>query len=81
MTKEDVEKLAIENGGHNNEVIAKFFEDVQGKKVGALSKKNVFDKGAKFKLGKETEVVDMEGYNFKLANDRTEPPKQIQILK
>ncbi len=78
MTKEDVEKLALEKREHNNEVMAKVFEDVQGKNVGVLTKKNIFDKGDKFKLGKETKVVDMEGYNFKLANGRT---KQIQILK
>lgn len=79
MTKDDVQMFADEKRKHNNEVMEKFYEDVQGKNVGILSKKNIFDKGSKFKLGKNHTVEGMEGYNFRL-NDRTYPPKDIQIL-
>ena len=67
---------------NNNEILQKFYNDVQDKKVGILSKKNIFDKGSKIKLSKDThEVVGFEGYNLKLDNDRMHPPKDIQVLK
>ena len=82
MTRDDVEKLATEKRKHNNEILNKFYDEVQDKKVGILSKKNIFDKGSKMKLSKDShDVVGIEGYNFKLDNGRMHPPKDIQILK
>ena len=82
MTLEDVQKNANEKRNYNSEVFNKFYDDIQGKKLGILSKKNIFDKGSKMKLSKDTyEAVDYEGYNIKLDNGRMHPAKDLVILK
>ena len=59
-----------------------FLEDVQDKSVGILNRKNIFDKGSKIKLCKDThQVLDVEGYNIKLNNGKSLPPKDLVILK
>ena len=41
-----------------------FFKKAEGKTVGILNKKNIFDKGSKIKLTKDShEIVETEGYN------------------
>ena len=82
MTRVDVEKNAAEKREHNNEVMQKISEDVQNKTVGILNRKNVFDKGSKMKLSRDShEVIGTEGYNFKLDNGRTYPDKDVVIMK
>ena len=82
MTRSDVEKNAAEKRRHNDEVMEKSYDNLQNKTVGILNKKNIFDKGSKMKLSRDShDVVSSEGYNIKLDNDRTYPPKDIVILK
>ena len=82
MTRADVEKNAAEKREHNNEVMQKVSEDVQNKTVSILNRKNIFDKGSKMKLSRDThEVIGSEGYNFKLDNGRKHPAKDIVIMK
>ena len=82
MTCEDVEKNAEEKRKHNNEIFNKFYDNIQNKNVGILSKKNIFDKGSKMKLSKDSyEVVGYEGFNMKLDNGRMHPARDIVILK
>ena len=82
MTRADVEKNAAEKREHNNEVMQKVSEDVQNNTVGILNRKNIFDKGSKMKLSRDThEVIGSEGYNFKLDNGRMHPAKDIVIMK
>lgn len=67
---------------HNDEVMQKSYDNLQNKTVGILNKKNIFDKGSKMKLSRDShDVVSSEGYNIKLDNDRTYPPKDIVVLK
>ena len=74
--------MPVEKREHNNEVMQKVFEDVQNKTVGILNRKNIFDKGSKMKLSRDThEVIGSEGYNFKLDNSRMHPAKDIVIMK
>lgn len=73
---------AAEKRKHNNEIIHKFYNDVQDRGVGVLPKKNTPDKGSRVKLSRGThDVVGPGGYNFKLGGDRVHPPKDTQILK
>ena len=59
MTKEDVQRYAQEKRLHNAEVMQEFLEKAEGKTVGILNRKNIFDKGSKIKLAKDThEVVE-----------------------
>jgi len=80
MTKEDVQKNAQEKRQHNAEIMQDFIEKAEGKIVGSLNRKNIFDKGSKIKLAKGShEVVETEGYNIKLDNGKSLPPKDIQF--
>ena len=81
MTLEDVQNHAKEKRKHNEEVLNKFYEEVEGKTVGILNRKNIFDKGSKMKLAKGGKVIGLEGYNIKLDNDRSYPAKDIVVLK
>ena len=82
MTRIDVEKNAAEKRKHNDEVMQKSYENLHNKTVSILNRKNVFDKGSKMKLSRDTyDVVSSEGYNIKLDNKRTYPPKDIVVLK
>ena len=82
MIRADVEKNTAEKREHNNEVMHKVSEDLQNKTVGILNRKNVSDKGSKMKLGRDSHnVTGSEGYNIKLDNERTYPPKDIVVLK
>ena len=82
MTRADVEKNATEKRQHNDEVMNKFYNNSQDKTVGILNRKNVFDKGSKMKLSRDShDVISSEGYNIKLDNERSYPPKDIVILK
>ena len=59
-----------------------FIEKAEGKTVGILNRKNIFDKGSKIKLAKDShEIVETEGYNIKLDNGKSLPPKDLAILK
>ena len=82
MTKEDVQKNAQEKRLHNAEVMQDFIEKAEGKTIGILNRKNIFDKGSKIKLtGGTHEIVETEGYNIKLDNGKSLPPKDLAILK
>ena len=82
MTKDDVQKNAQEKREHNAEVMQDFVEKANGKTVGILNKKNLFDKGSKIKLSKDShEIVETEGYNIKLDNGKSLPPKDLVIMK
>ena len=82
MTKDDVQKNAQEKRQHNAEVMQDFVEKAKGKTVGILNKKNLFDKGSKIKLSKDSqEIVETEGYNIKLDNGKSLPPKDLVIMK
>ena len=82
MTKEDVQKNAQEKRQHNAEVMQDFVEKAEGKTIGILNKKNLFDKGSKIKLAKDShEIVETDGYNIKLDNGKSLPPKDLVILK
>ena len=82
MTKEDVQKNAQEKRLHNAEVMQDFIEKAEGKTVGILNKKNLFDKGSKIKLSRGShEILETEGYNIKLDNGKSLPPKDLVILK
>ena len=82
MSKEDVQKNALEKRLHDAEVMRDFIEKAEGKTVGILNRKNIFDKGSKIKLAKDShEVVEIEGYNIKLDNGKSLPPKDLAILK
>ena len=59
-----------------------FIEKAEGKTVGILNRKNIFDKGNKIKLSKDPhEILETEGYNIKLDNGKSLPPKDLAILK
>ena len=82
ITKEDVQKNAQEKRQHNAEVMQEFLEKAEGKTVGILNKKNLFDKGSKIKLSRGShEILETEGYNIKLDNGKSLPPKDLAILK
>jgi len=82
MNREDVQRNAEEKRKYNEEVLNEFYDKVEGKNVGILNKKNLFDKGSKMKLSKDSQkVIGMEGYNIKLDNDRSYPAKDIVLLK
>ena len=82
MTKEDVQNNAQEKRQHNAEVMQDFVEKAEGKTVGILNKKNLFDKGSKIKLSKDShEIVEADGYNIKLDNGKSLPPKDLVIMK
>ena len=82
MTRADVDKNAAEKRQHNDEVMQKSYDNLHNKTVGILNKKNIFDKGSKMKLSKDShDVVSSEGYNIKLDNERSYPPKDIVVLK
>ena len=82
MTKEDVQKNAQEKRQHNAEVMQEFLEKAEGKTVGILNKKNLFDKGSKIKLSKGShEILETDGYNIKLDNGESLPPKDLVIMK
>jgi hypothetical protein len=82
MTREDVQKNAEKKRAHNDEIMNKFYEDIQAKTVGVLSKKDKLDKGNKIKLSKgQHEVKGISGYNIVLDNERSYPPKDIVVLK
>ena len=79
MTKEDVQRNAQEKRIHNAEVMQDFIEKAEGKTV---DKKNIFDKGSKIKLsGGSHEILETEGYNIKLDNRKSLPPKDLVIMK
>ena len=81
-TMEDVKKNAHEKRLHNAEVMQEFIEKAEGKTVGILNKKNIFDKGGKIKLSKAShDIIETEGYNIKLDNGKSLPPKDLAILK
>ena len=51
---------------HNAEVMQDFIEKAEGKTVGILNKKNLFDKGSKIKLSRGShEILETEGYNIR----------------
>ncbi len=79
MTLEDVQRNAEEKRKHNDEILNKFYEEIEGKTVGILNRKNIFDKGSKMKLGKGGKVIGMEGYNIKLDTG-SYPAKDIVLL-
>ena len=82
MTKEDVQKNAQEKRQHNAEVMQEFIEKAEGKTVGILNRKNVFDKGSKIKLSRGShEILETDGYNIKLDNGKSLPPKDLVIMK
>ena len=82
MTKEDVQKNSEAKRQHNLEVLHKFYDEVEGKTVGILNKKNVFDKGSKMKLSRDShKAIGIEGYNIKLDSGRSYPAKDIVVLK
>ena len=82
MTKEDVQKNAQEKRLHNAEVMQDFLEKAEGKTVGILNRKNIFDKGSKIKLsGGSHEILETKGYNIKVDNGKSLPPKDLAILK
>ena len=82
MTKEDVQKNAQEKRQHNAEVMQDFLDKAEGKPLGILNRKNIFDKGSKIKLSRGShEVVETEGYNIKLDNGKSLPPKDLVIMK
>ena len=82
MTQEDVQKNVQEKRLHSAEVMQDFIEKSEGKTVGIPNRKNIFDKGSKIKLVKDShEVVETEGYNIKLDNGKSFPPKDRAILK
>ena len=59
-------------------------EDVQknAQTLGILNRKNIFDKGSKIKLSKDShEILETDGYNIKLDNGKSLPPKDLVILK
>ena len=59
-----------------------FVEKAEGKTVDILNKKNLFDKGSKIKLSKDShEIVETDRYNIKLDNGKSLPPKDLVILK
>ena len=58
-----------------------FIEKSEGKTIGILNRKNTFDKGSKINLAKDSEIVETEGHNIKLDNDKSLPPKDLAILK
>ena len=67
---------------HNDEAMQKSYENLQNKTVGILDKKSIFEKGNKMKLSRDShDVISSEGYNIKLDNERSYPPKDIVILK
>ena len=53
MTRADVEKNTAEKHQHNDEVMQKFYDNVQDNTVGTLNRKNIFDKGGKIKFQKK----------------------------
>ena len=82
VTKEDVQRNALEKRQHNAEVMQDFIEKAEGKTIGILNRKNIFDKGSKIKLSKDShEILETEGYNIKLDNGKSLPPKDLAILK
>ena len=82
MTKEDVQKNSEIKRQHNLEVLQNFYDEIEGKTVGILNKKNIFDKGSKMKLSRDShKVIGLEGYNIKLDNNRSYPAKDIVVLK
>ena len=82
MTKEDVQNNAQEKRLHNAEVMQNFIEKAEGKTIGILNRKNIFDKGSKIKLSKDShEILETEGYNIKLDNGKSLPPKDLVIMK
>ena len=82
MTQEDVQKNAQEKRLHYAEVMQDFIEKAEGKTIGILNRKNIFDKGSKIKLAKDShEIVETEGYNIKLDNGKSLLPKDLVILK
>ena len=54
MTKEDIQKNAQEKRLHNAEVMQDFIEKAEGKTIGILNRKNIFDKGSKIKLSRSS---------------------------
>jgi len=77
-----VQNNAQEKRQQNEEVMKDYVEKVEGKTVGILNKKNLFDKGSKIKLSKDShEIVEADGYNIKLDNGKSLPPKDLVILK
>ena len=82
MTRADVDKNTAEKRQHNDEVMNKSYDNLHDKSVGILNKKNIFDKGSKTKSSRDNhDIVSSEGYNIKLDNDRSYPPKDIVVLK
>ena len=82
MTEEDVQKNAQEKREHNAEVMQDFIEKANGKTVGILNRKNIFDKGGKIKLSRGShEILETDGYNIKLDNGKSLPPKDLVIMK
>ena len=78
----DVQKNAQKKRLHNAEVMQDFIEKAEVKTIGILNRKNIFDKGSKIKPSKDShEVVETEGYNIKLDNGKSLPPKDLAILK
>ena len=75
INRADVEKNAVEKCRHNDEVMQKSYENLHYKTVGTLNRRNIFDKGSKMKLGKDShDVTGSERYNIKLDNERSYPP-------
>ena len=68
MTRVDIEKNAAEKRKYNDEVISKFYGNVHDKTVEILNRKNVFDKGSKMKLSRDSrdshDFTSSEGYNI-----------------
>jgi hypothetical protein len=82
MTMDDVIKNAEAKREHNNKIMKWFYQKAADKNVKLLTKKNVFDKGANYKLSKDKhKIVNIEDYNFVLDNGRKHPPKDRQIMK
>ena len=59
-----------------------FIEKAEGKSIGTLNRKNIFDKGSKIKLSPGShEILETDGYNIKLDNGKSLPPKDLVIIK
>jgi len=63
ITKEDVQKNAQEKRLHNAEVLQDLIEKAEGKTIGILNRKNIFDKGSKIKLSKSSISVDAKRFS------------------
>ena len=82
MTKEDVERLAQDKYYHNTGIMNKFKDKIKDEtKVIVLEKKNILDKGAKYKPSKPYKIVGEKGYNIELENGKSYSPKDLVVVR